>query len=695
MASHPPLSSPTPRWLGFLALLFAVACLWRWAYIGRLSQGPFAGSLAGDAREYWNWAGFLTKSGVLGAEPFFLAPLYPYVLACLRGFPGFDPHEVLFIQAVWGSVAVVLLADATRRLTSSVVGATVGLMACVYEMAVFYDGLILSESLLFLLEAGLLWLVATARSPASSRRLLAVGLMVGLLTLGRGTLVLLLLPAIATLVPFGGNPGRTASATGCLLLGPLLCVGLVAARNFAVSKEWIPLTYNLGYNLYVGNNPHATGGWVPVTAAPSSTDGSTRDGGTSLDGRTELAAREGRPLGAGESSRLWSRRAGEFVAQHPERAARLALRKAAMMWSRHEYPQIESVDVYRRVAGPVGLPLLGGFALVGVLAIGGAGAALAAGPAGRFLVGYVVVITAGVLPFFVTDRFRLHLVPASLMLAGLALAQAWTALRRRDPRWLSSAAPALVLGLIVVLLPVPHLSAERRAWQIPADIGGRWLERGRADLALPFLQEAGAGEAREAARQMTTITTRLERARLHADLGTTLIALGRPEEAIPWLERANAAMPADAPVERALAEARRVVAPRELPDPAQATGDRYTREGWAAGQRGDMETAARLFQAAIAEDPRAFEAWTGLVRAELSLSQLARAESTLSRARVEGLPDDAFWGHRAAIDAMAGNDSAAQAALARVSSRALSEDFRLREVVTMTRRLLSSDAGRP
>ena len=124
--------SPGAWWPLAAGLLFLLALVWRADFLRRLAATPLGGSLAQDAQTYWDWSGFLRAHGLLGTNPFFLGPLYPYVLAGLRALVGDSVSGVLVVQALWGSLAVVLLADAARRLTSAGIGLAVGLFMAFY-----------------------------------------------------------------------------------------------------------------------------------------------------------------------------------------------------------------------------------------------------------------------------------------------------------------------------------------------------------------------------------------------------------------------------------------------------------------------------------------------------------------------------------------------------------------------------------
>ncbi len=181
-------------WRAVLALLFVLALGWRLFALSRLAGSPLLGNLEADSEIYWRWAGSIHASGWIGHNPFFLSPLYAYALALVRSLTGDSVIAVLRVQAVLGASAVVLLADASRRLTTSAWGLVIGLAASFYAIGTFFDLLILSESLLYFLEALLVWMVVAW--PWRERWLSGsalVGCLIGLLAQGRPTAPVLLL----------------------------------------------------------------------------------------------------------------------------------------------------------------------------------------------------------------------------------------------------------------------------------------------------------------------------------------------------------------------------------------------------------------------------------------------------------------------------------------------------------------------
>jgi len=191
---------PVLPWAASLPCVFFAALAWRLLFLARLAKTPFWESFNADAAIYWEWSGAILRHGPVGPNPFFLGPLYPYFLAGLRLALGDSVPAILVSQAVLGAIAATLLSDAARRLTTPGIGLIIGLLLAGYEMAIFFDGLLLMESLLFVLESVLIWVVVCAdwQSPRPAR-LVLIGLLIGALAQGRGTALLLLIPMALTL----------------------------------------------------------------------------------------------------------------------------------------------------------------------------------------------------------------------------------------------------------------------------------------------------------------------------------------------------------------------------------------------------------------------------------------------------------------------------------------------------------------
>ncbi len=663
-------------WIWALGALFATALVWRLGYLRRLRSSILGGSLVSDAETYWTWATWLVENSWWGKHPFFMGPLYPYTVAGVRALVvGGDGGSgaistVLALQATWGAAAVVLLADAARRVSGSrAIGLGVGLWAALYEMAVFFDGLVLMESQVFALEALLLWsLAALGQRRPGVRALLGLGLLVGLICAGRAS-SLVLLPVLAVVLWPGWRGTATLAAGFALIAAP------IAARNYAIGGEWIPFTYNGGLNLAVGNGPEANGTFINVADAQV-VSGQDEPEGVSIDGREYLRLTTGKDLSPAQSSTEWAARARGWIADNPARALQLTGRRLVLLWNRIETPQVETIAEFRRVAGPIGLPWVGTFAWLGPFALLGLGIVLArwraAGPGARFTALYALAMTVAILPFFVTDRYRHHLVPAAFVLAAVAVAAlvvAWRAKRNLLP-WVAG----LAIAFGVVHLPAPGISAAKLEWGIAADLGARYLARGRTAEALAEFERALAIENSGAITRGQGLSRALERAALHHNYAIALERAGRHDEAGRQYELALKEAPDNAQVRQGLAGLRtRQGRTAEAEEQYRAMGGQVQGasagalgRGQIAAQAGRVDEARALFAGATRSDPTSGDAWGARVRLEAQAGRVDAADSLLQAGEAAGWRDDGARIHRALVLALRGDRAGAEAARAAV-----------------------------
>ena len=687
------------RWGVALAALFAAALAWRLAYVWRLGASPLGDVLVSDARIYWGWADLLRGGDWIGSRPFFLAPLYPYSLGMLRGLVGDSIAGIRAVQAGWGALAVVLLTDATRRLSRPAIGIVVGALVAFQRQAVFFDGLLLGESLLFFLESLLVWWVASRDWRAAGTTAFAtVGALTALIAEGRATHAALLIPFLASFLPASAAVGmRRLRLAGAALAGLALVATPAAVRSVAVVGEWMPFTYSAGYNLYVGNNPWADGAFTSITGTRAWGEiPAAAEGGTVLDGRAYLQATEGVTLGPGASSDHWAAKAARFAKEQPAHVVGLAMRKLGLLWNRREVPQVEFADEFDAIAGPLGIPWLGSFACLGSLGLAGLLLAWRLGPRHRFLAGYAVTLSLVTIPFFVTDRYRHHLLPALALLASVPLQRLWESWRRRDVARGIGVVASLVAATIVVNLPAPEAPPDAVAWRIASDLGARWLEHGRPDRAAAQFERALALES-SGLPWLEDPAIVPERTVLYADYSVALSQLGRRPDAIHWLERAVDVAPDNVEAAYDLAglyaangqgaaveslETRMISMPGGI-------GRALASRGWREVERGRLGIAESLFVQATRASPEIDDAWGILVRLRARSGRLTLAERTLDQARAAGMPVLRLRAHQALLAALRGDAAAAEGFLAAIPESTATRDRSVDEIVFFVRRLLA------
>jgi 4-amino-4-deoxy-L-arabinose transferase-like glycosyltransferase/Flp pilus assembly protein TadD len=654
-----------------------MALAWRVAFLGRLFAGPLANHLQGDEHVYWDWSTSLLDNRFRAANPFFLGPLYPYFLAVLRLLVGSSAARIALAQSVLGSIAAVLVTDAARRVSRPAIALAAGLVFATYEMTVLFDALVLMESLLLFLEALLLWLVSREATGTTRKALFAaIGLVIGMAAECRATSALLLLPVLWVAVQAGLDRRLLAIRAALVIGGFLLVAAPSVAWNAHAAHEFIPFTYNLGYNLYVGNNPRASGGFVAITEGlhQAAVPAGQSDGGAEADGREFLQRRRGLTLSPGQSSSYWIAQAAHFIRKQPARVGALLAKKALLLVNRREVSQIESAEMYRRLAGPLGLPFFGSFVFLGPLGIVGAAFASRGGLYGKFLRLYTLTVVCGILPFFVTDRYRVHLIPGLAVLSALAVEQVATWWTGRSWRDLRRVAVTWVGTMIVVALPARGDDVQMEEWTNWRDIGTRWAEHGDATRAVEAFEHALAIQQVRRFDLDPDPAVADSRALLAFNYAVALHHLRRDEEALRWFSAAVRDDPSNSQFVRTLADAYRASGQKGVSDsllrdlgtlvggePQELIG-----QGWQAMREGRPAEAESLFSRAVLADENQFGAWMALVRVQVERGEIAEAKNTLERASHLRVPEPMLWAHTALVDAAMGDSVGARAALDRI-----------------------------
>jgi tetratricopeptide (TPR) repeat protein len=130
----------------------------------------------------------------------------------------------------------------------------------------------------------------------------------------------------------------------------------------------------------------------------------------------------GRTLKRSEVARYWSSKARAYIARNPGAWLKLLARKFANFWNAFEYDDIGMIAILRehRLLFPgIHYGFLAALALPGFLF------SWRAFPASRWIAGAVALHLAAILPVFVTERYRLAVVPGLLVLAAIGLERLW------------------------------------------------------------------------------------------------------------------------------------------------------------------------------------------------------------------------------------------------------------------------------
>jgi Flp pilus assembly protein TadD len=409
--------------------VFLLALVVRLVYLAAFRGSPFFSQLMVDAQWHDEWAwGWAEGTWSHEGRAFFRAPLYPFWLSVLYRIFGHDLLAVRLVQALLGAGTAAALAGTALRLCGQRAALAAGGIAAAYGALVFFDGELIIPNLLVALLAWALFFLAGSPSVRSAA---IVGAFLGVAGIARPN-ALVLIPAAVFLVWRRNRDGaRWRQAVAVAGLGILPALG-VSAVNTAVEGTWVFVASQGGVNFYAGNNSRATGRSVQIPELANIT--SWRQ---FVDQSTSLAERsEGRVLNSREVSNWWLHRGFSWLSTHPGEAIGLTLRKAYYLVNAYEIPS--NRDLYFERPAPLRallwkLPFLAfPWGVIFPLALSGWVAARRRNDQrlwAWFLGIWVFLYALSILPFFVTSRFRMGLLPPVILLAGFALAEGRVILR--------------------------------------------------------------------------------------------------------------------------------------------------------------------------------------------------------------------------------------------------------------------------
>jgi Flp pilus assembly protein TadD len=391
-----------------------------------------------------------------------------------------------------------------------------------------------------------------------------------------------------------------------------MTIAPVTIRNYVVSGEFVPISSNLGVNLYVGNNESAEGIFTADSPVLS------RFGSCFEYPRT--VARLERELGVhlthSEVSSYYASKALEFAIRNPVRFLELTLRKAYLLISPHEIT-LNRVVHYERLSSrtlssiPLSFPAALALGIVGTALLLRSRRRTSAGSTRGFggdaaareavLLPPLLAVTylASLLPFFATSLYRMPVVPLLLLPGAYAV---WWIASRLAARDLRTAGLWLVILLAAfTLASVPF---------IPYEPGlAKWhLDRG-------IVRALDRRDAEAAAEYRKAIAIAPNSAVAHHNLGIVLARSGELEEAAVRFARAAELDPLLAAAHLGLADVRR----------SQGRGD----------------DAARGYRRAIEADPRSVRARSNLAALLIGSGRFHEAARLLEEA-LEIDPDAAM-----------------------------------------------------
>ncbi|MCX5801425.1 MAG: tetratricopeptide repeat protein [Candidatus Eisenbacteria bacterium] len=480
MSCHPGLT---------LLAALTIQVVTRLVYLIYLHRNPFFADPILDSRLYDSWALQIAAGDWLGHDVFFMGPLYPYLLALIYLVVGHNPFAAVAVQQAVGAISCLLVFLIARRVSGALVALTAAVILAFYGPLLFFEGLLLPESLGIFLSMLWLYLLVRAEAGIGLGTCLWTGVLVGLAALVRGSALIFLVGILSWFaIRLGIRKTRTWLLFMGVLAGTAVAIAPATLHNYVVGHDLVMITSNGGLNLYIGNNEKANGLYNPIkelrmVGADPESDWTGKHHAEQLLGRTLIPS---------QVSTYWMNQSVHFIVGKPIKFITLLLRKLLLFWNAYEFPQIDDYYIWRD-ASRFPLPLMS-FVFVGPLAITGIVLTLRKREKFLLLHIFVATYTVSICLFFVTARYRVHIVPVLAIFSSYAL---WWLIDRIDTRQYRQAGLALCVVIAsVALTGRPMLSAlgispSVKSWYWHFSRGTKFLnDPSRLDDAIRELTQA-------------------------------------------------------------------------------------------------------------------------------------------------------------------------------------------------------------
>ena len=454
-------------------LIFLLAFGLRLGALVRLTHSSLLIPSRGDMHFYNDWARQILHGQFSQPLAFYGLPGYAYLLAGLYKIFGENPFIPGLLQAALDAGTAVLIfcigitilktITSTSNTEARLVAALSAIGWIFFVPAQAYSVVLMPTAWFVFVFWFVVWRLARTEVGPTLGECFLLSLLVGFTATAVATVLAVVPLMLAGLVWKTGNRGSRTLVTRLALLIVGLAIGTAPCwiHNYFVAHDPVPLSAHSGINFWIGNNPQANG--YP-RFPPGLRAGQAAMLQDSID-QAEISA--GRPLKHAEVSRYWSDKARTFIATQLGTWLQLLGVKLRNFWSAFQYDDLSIITILREQG--VIFPGLY-FGVIAAFAIPGIFLSWKVAAVSRWILAAIALSMIALLAVFITERYRLVVVPGLLIFAALGLLIFWEKIVSGKMR--SSALYLAILLLSTIFVAWPQrdpslwaLDAYNAGWQ--------------------------------------------------------------------------------------------------------------------------------------------------------------------------------------------------------------------------------------
>ena len=466
----------------WLIIIFLLAFSIRLCYLLEIKDNPYFNNPIIDAETYDEWALQIIEGGEKTEKIYWQAPLYPYFLSLIYLIFSHNYFIVRVIQFFLGALNCLLLFLITKKIFPP--AATISaLIAALYVPFIYFEGELLAS--VMLVNLYLLLVLTLLYAHQYQKRVLwfLSGFLNGLAAIAHG-IAIILLPFISCWIYFQYRGKerfkRVAERVGIFVVGCLLVVGLTTIRNYRVGHEFVPISYNAGFNFYIGNHPKYD---YMVGIRP----------GVNYEKLISQPRRIG-IKGASAHSQYFFRKSLSFIWKQPLSYLKLLGKKALLFFNGNEILRNQDIYPFRRFSAILSLLLWKNlvafpFGLLCPLSLMGIGVSFKEGK--KFFLLYLLSSAhfIGTVMFFICSRYRIPLIPILIVFASYFI---WIVYRKLLSKQYKKLFSYLLIFLLLTTICNYKVGTMNREDSIDSYycLAGQFKKKGQIEEAIKYLKRA-------------------------------------------------------------------------------------------------------------------------------------------------------------------------------------------------------------
>lgn len=314
----------------WLIVIIATAFALRWVCLSQWQDGPLASASSATEAYYDEWARSIVKGEPYEVNAYTQPPLYAWWLSLVYRVTSPGGFGARFVQAFLGALACGAAYLLGRTAFDRLTGILAGLGAATYWVAVFRSVELTPTTPVVLLLTAAIWLALRGAMRGGVGSWLLAGLSLGLAALAQVGVLPFAIVMLVWAIAASGGAGRRSAAVVAMLIGLVVPIAGVAARNSRVSQDLVLISTRPALLLFAGNSLDASGVDAYVPGFRLDLRGAYQDA-------LSRAEREvGQQLGPGGVAKYYRSQAQEEISAVPADILKLLLSKIAACFDRPE-----------------------------------------------------------------------------------------------------------------------------------------------------------------------------------------------------------------------------------------------------------------------------------------------------------------------------------------------------------------------